>query len=419
MTSRRLLAIAVVPILFSLASRRADAAVRPGLSPAAPPAQAARAAQAGRQAQAAAPAPTPAAPPAGQAPPPAGSAPQPVPPAPPSAGSQAPPATQGQAPGAPPAPPGAVDPGAPQSTSGAAGATGAAPGIVEAAPFPPPPADPQILLDRIGYSPGVIDGSWGENSRKAVAAFQQTHALPVTSQIDRTTWDTLLSASGGGPVAVYTITPADANGPFYQIPPKLEEQASLPALGYASLMEMLGERFHCGEKLLRQLNPNASFAAGETIRVPNIRLVAWGGATKVTPADLQITVSKSQKELTVTSGGRPLFFAPVSAGSEHDPLPLGTWKVRSVVRNPVFHYDPALFWNGNPADSKATLAAGPNNPVGVVWIDLSKDHYGIHGTPNPASIGTAFSHGCVRLTNWDALTVASLVRPGTPVVFTP
>ncbi len=404
MPSRRLLAIAVVPILFSLASRHGEAAVRPGFSPAAPPAQAARAAQAGRQAPPAAPAPAPAAPP----------------PAQPPAGPLAPQA-QGQPAGAPPAPSGAVNPGAAPSISGASGAAGSAgaPGVVDAAPFPPPPADPQILLDRIGYSPGVIDGSWGENSRKAVAAFQQTHALPVTSEIDRATWDTLLSASGGGPVAMYTITPADAAGPFYQIPPKLEEQASLPALGYASLMEMLGERFHCGEKLLRQLNPNASFAAGETIRVPNIRLVAWGGATKVTAADLQITVSKSQKELTVTSGGRPLFFAPVSAGSEHDPLPLGTWKVRSVVRNPVFHYDPALFWNGNPADSKATLAAGPNNPVGVVWIDLSKDHYGIHGTPNPASIGTGFSHGCVRLTNWDALTVASLVRPGTPVVFTP
>ncbi len=209
------------------------------------------------------------------------------------------------------------------------------------------------------------------------------------------------------------------NGPFYKIPPKLEEQAALPALGYSSLFELLAERFHCTETLLHQLNPHAAFTAGETLRVPNIRPVAWGGAIKVTPADVQITVSKAQKELTVTSAGRLLFSAPVTAGSQHDPLPIGTWKVRSIVRNPVFHYDPSLFWNANPADAKATLAAGPNNPVGVVWIDLSKEHYGIHGTPSPGTIGTAFSHGCVRLTNWDALTVASLATPGTPVVFTP
>ena len=132
-----------------------------------------------------------------------------------------------------------------------------------------------------------------------------------------------------------------------------------------------------------------------------------------------ILVSRSRHELTVDDGSHLLFFAPVSAGSKHDPLPLGTWKVRSIVRDPVFHYDPDLFWNADPGRAKATLPPGPNNPVGRVWIDLSKEHYGIHGTPSPSKIGTSFSHGCVRLTNWDALTVAGLVRKGTPVLFAP
>jgi lipoprotein-anchoring transpeptidase ErfK/SrfK len=103
-------------------------------------------------------------------------------------------------------------------------------------------------------------------------------------------------------------------------------------------------------------------------------------------------------------------------GSEHDPLPVGEWKVRSVTRDPVFHYNPDLFWDAKAGDSKATLKAGPNNPVGLVWIDLSKEHYGIHGTPDPSRIGHTTSHGCIRLTNWDALELAAMVRPGTPAI---
>lgn len=276
--------------------------------------------------------------------------------------------------------------------------------------------DLQVLLDRAGFSPGPIDGNAGMNTKKALSAFQEAHDLPVTGRLDPATWENLLAAGKGPALAEYAISQEDADGPFVpRIPEDMEEKSKLPALGYTSVLELLSEKFHATPEFLKKLNPEARFAAGETIRVPNVRTQPPAAEA----GDVRVVVSKENSTLVVERGGDVLFFAPVTSGSEHDPLPIGDWTVKGVAMNPTFHYNPDLFWDADPEHSKAKIPAGPNNPVGVVWIDISKEHYGIHGTPEPRTIGRTESHGCVRLTNWDALTVASLVKPGTPVLFRP
>lgn len=286
-------------------------------------------------------------------------------------------------------------------------------------PYSEAAGDVQILLDRAGFSSGLVDTRWGSNTRKALSAFQQAKGLQVTGKVDPATWQALLAAAGNQILVSYALKAEDLKGPFVpEIPEDMEEKANLSALSFTSPLEMLAERFHTTPELLRRLNPNASFeTAGERLRVPNVRLVGPPKQGQA-PDGTRVIVSKSASALTVEGPqGGILFFAPVSAGSEHDPLPIGDWTVKAVALNPTFNYNPDLFWDADPDHSKAKIPPGPNNPVGVVWIDLSKEHYGIHGTPEPKMIGKSLSHGCVRLTNWDALTLAGLVKPGTPVLF--
>ena len=277
----------------------------------------------------------------------------------------------------------------------------------------------QVALDRAGFSPGEIDGRSGQNLQRALTAFQKEHQLPTTGQLDDATWKQLTEAGGGAqpPLVEYAITDADIAGPFTtNIPPTLPEQASLDALNYRSPLEAIAERVHSSMALLQRLNPHATFQrTGERIMVPNVGATAPAAA----PSEaITVFVTKSSSALTIEdAGGHVLLHAPVTSGSEHDPLPIGTWKVNGVQRNPKFHYNPDLFWDATPGDSKAMIPPGPNNPVGVLWIDISKRHYGIHGTPEPSKIGHVESHGCVRLTNWDAERVAQWVKPGTRVVF--
>lgn len=269
----------------------------------------------------------------------------------------------------------------------------------------------QVLLDRAHFSSGEIDAATGSNLKAAIAGFQKARGIDGDGSLNAATW-AALNADPSEALISYTLTDADVAGPFQPIPEDMAAKAKLPSLGYASIDEALGERFHASPALIKRLNPGKDLSkAGEQIVVPNVE-----GAEPL-PKGGKIVVSKAARTLTLyDTAGKAIAQFPSSTGSEHDPLPLGEWKVQGISKNPVFWYNPKLFWDAKPGETKAKIPAGPNNPVGVAWIDLSKEHYGIHGTPVPASIGKTQSHGCIRLTNWDVTTLMSSVGAGTQVV---
>lgn len=293
----------------------------------------------------------------------------------------------------------------------------------------------QVALDRWGFSPGVLDGREGMSFTAALRGFQEANGLPVTGEYDQATSVALLEGEARPTTWLVRIPEGFARGPFFDIPKGLNNQASLPALTYRNLLEKLAERFHTTPEALVALNPaGTKVGPGATIRVPAIENQpiasiegderGWGetlaslGVAKDQPQADHIVVDKSEGLLKVYDAQNKLI-AQFSAtmGSQRDPLPLGEWTIKGVSRNPDFHYNPDLFWDASAKDEKAVLKPGPNGPVGVVWIDLSKDHYGIHGTPEPQTIGRTQSHGCIRLTNWDAARLALMVKPGAEAVF--
>jgi lipoprotein-anchoring transpeptidase ErfK/SrfK len=306
----------------------------------------------------------------------------------------------------------------------------------------------QILLDRARFSPGVLDGYWGKNSAKAVYWFQEAKGLNTTGEVDRATWDALSRAAGPQRpfLRQMALTAEDLQGPFVPIPEDVYAQAKLDCLCYSSPLERLAERTHSTVELLQQLNPQANLenlTQGATLWVPDVPPIIpaqvspakgaqsggaqpaanraqQGAAGQSAPAGQvqRLVISKRGFYLHgVDAQGNILFHLPSTLGSDYDPSPGGEFKVTLVKRNPDFRYQPKLFHEVPDTEPEATLPAGPNSPVGLVWMAISKPHYGIHGTAVPDTIGYTSSHGCVRLTNWDALFLADYVRPGVQVEF--
>jgi hypothetical protein len=277
----------------------------------------------------------------------------------------------------------------------------------------------QVLLDRALFSPGMMDGSWGKNTSISVYWFQAREGLASTGVVDSATYARLEQVAGRPRELVvrHVLTADEVRGPFIEIPGNIYEQARLDCLCYESLTEKLTELYHSRAELLQQLNRGVALnrlKAGDAIWVPNVRDAAAAPAGVI--ATLVISGADHYLQ-ALDASGRILYHFPTTLGSSYDPSPEGSFHVLQVTENPWWHYQPAILHHGHEDAPEAQIPPGPNSAVGKVWMTLSTDHYGIHGTKSPETIGYAVSAGCVRLTNWDALYLARRITAGTPVVF--
>ncbi len=291
----------------------------------------------------------------------------------------------------------------------------------------------QVLLDRAGFSPGVIDGQAGMVFKDALRGFQKARGLEETGELDQETRAALLQ-DGRPSTAMLRIDESDAVGPFFQIPKEPEDQARMQRLGYRNLLEKLAEKFHTSPQTIVALNdPKTVLRAGTVLRLPNVlpgsrtygelkpdvaQVLSDLNIHPDQPKAERVVVDKSDKLVRVfDKEDRLIAQFPATLGSDKDPLPLGNWKVNTVAYNPPFKYQPKLFWDVEDDEKEQMLPPGPNGPVGIAWIDLTREHIGIHGTNSPETIKRAESHGCVRLTNWDVARLTRMIKDGMEVVF--
>ncbi|GEP10129.1 L,D-transpeptidase family protein [Methylobacterium gnaphalii] len=279
----------------------------------------------------------------------------------------------------------------------------------------------QVLLDRARFSPGAIDGRDGDNLKGALRAYAAAQGLPTGNGLDRALFDKLQATSADPVVTSYTITEEDVTGPFTKIPPKLEEQQDLKALDYTNVREMLAERFHMQRELLSTLNPGKPLdKAGTVITVADVPPLERGKPKDLpmSPKVARIEVDKVARRVQAFGeDGALLRSYPASIGSEEKPAPTGSFKATRAAFDPWYTYNPKYAFKGVKTRRSFKIAPGPNNPVGLVWIDLSIPSYGIHGTPEPEKVGKTESHGCIRLTNWDARDLASHIQKNAKVDF--
>ena len=268
----------------------------------------------------------------------------------------------------------------------------------------------QVLLDRSGTSPGVIDGYKGGMSESAIRAFERRVGLVVDGMMDPHVWNLLQSYANLPITQDYTITQEDAEGLVDHIPTDYAEKAAMSSQGYTSIAEKLGERFHMDDKFIAFLNPGVTLQPGTTIKVTN-------PGSDITTKVSRIIVDKATRRVAAyDERGRMIVDYPATIGSTATPSPSGNHHVVTVALNPNYTYNPSKNFKQGDNDKVLVVPPGPNGPVGSVWIALSKPTYGIHGTPTPSRLFHGESHGCVRLTNWDAQELAKLVRQGTTTV---
>jgi lipoprotein-anchoring transpeptidase ErfK/SrfK len=269
----------------------------------------------------------------------------------------------------------------------------------------------QVALERMHFSCGFIDGDQGMRTQRMLRAFQTSRHLSTSGFLDQPTRDAI--GEPGEPFLNYTVTQVDIDS-IMPKPQTWREKSKVARLGYNDMWEMLGEKFHCTKGYLKQLNPEVkTFVAGTELIGPKV----MPAAPIPKAASLRVNLGETSIEALDASGGIIAFF-PCSIAKDKNKRPNGELTVKSVVPNPDYTFDPALFADAAKAEGithKMVLPPGPRNPVGVAWIGLSLPGYGMHGTPEPENISRTQSHGCFRLANWNAEKVLKMVKVGTPI----